>query len=167
MVSLYHTYFTSFFQDCKAVKCGVLSSQCVKKMLCRGEHCSPAVFLRVCCFPEKPLHHQVGGHTMCVPTASTEYFGMPSYDMRYRPVCAVHTVKASMAALHQFSTVLRLDINAVCHVAAPFSGRLKVALFFIVPSFGAAYKGRQCKILPMLRTENSAVAPKLYPCAAN
>jgi len=31
MVSLYHTYFTSFFQDCKAVKCGVLSSQCVKK----------------------------------------------------------------------------------------------------------------------------------------
>lgn len=31
MVSLYHTYFTSFFQDCKAVKCGVLSSQCVKE----------------------------------------------------------------------------------------------------------------------------------------
>ena len=31
MVSLYHIYFTSFFQDCKAVKCGVLSSQCVKK----------------------------------------------------------------------------------------------------------------------------------------
>ena len=193
MVSLYHTYFTSFFQDCKAVKCGVLSSQCVKNAL-SGRTLFACSLSPCMLFPGKAaassgwwahnvrtygLHrifwhakfwHAVPSCLRCSHRQSVNG-GFACLQVQVCD-CTVWSDKPAFLAVtdnfaDQFSTVLRLDINAVCHVAAPFSGRLKVALLFIVPSFGAAYKGRQCKISPMLRTENSAVAPKLYPCAAN
>ena len=44
--------------------------QTVKKVHCRGEHCSPVPVCRVRGLPEKALLRQVGGRTMFAPTFS-------------------------------------------------------------------------------------------------
>ena len=50
--------------------CLAEGGQTVKKVHCRGEHCSPVPVCRVRGLPEKALLRQVGGRTMFAPTFS-------------------------------------------------------------------------------------------------
>ena len=56
----------------------------------------------------------------------TEYFGMPSYDMWYRPVCAVRTVKASMAALHACRVVGDRTVEPINQRSSPLQTILRI-----------------------------------------